>query len=850
MPHCPSIIRLFAAVVLRHALRHPVVAALNLLGIGLGVAVYLAIQTANASADAAFRASIDTVAGRSHLEVRDAPETVFPTVAAHPLVASATPIVEVYATLPDHPGRYLRILGVDLFTSQPFQSWSFPEDAGAPGGGDFTRFLASPNTLALPRATAESLGLGIGDALTAQVNARTVTLTTGFLLEGDDGRGTSSDLAVMDIGWAQELAGTSGTLTSIQIRLHAPAAARDALATLAEILPPATTIGTPEQRGTQIQSMLEGFQLNLRALSMVSVLVGVFLIYNTVSASVVRRRKEIGTLRAIGASRSQVTALFLGEGALLGLLGSALGIPLGLAGASALMDEVARTISVHYVLVSITGLAIAPADILLALGYGVAAALFGAWMPAREAAGTDPLRALQPGQLYGRTRVRTGSLSIAGAATFVAAVGLAVLALLTGPAWLSFVACLAVIASFSLAAPGASVALARVLALARHGLPAAAVRTRALVDIARENFVRSLHRSTATVVALMAALAMAVGVTVMIASFRNTVDRWVGRTMVADLYVGPASNAVLGLQAHLPASLRPFLESLPGIDSVDSYREERVRLGDGQDYALGIIDAPDRQNLSFAKGDSEGYLARGELLVNEALANKLDLAPGDTLTLGGRTLPISGIFFDYSDDHGTLYLASDHSPFPDAAPHSLAAYLDPGADTDAIAAEIRAAFGQDGELVILSQRELRQRILEIFDQTFAITGILRTIAVAVAVIGIVLSLTILVAERGREIAMFRAVGGSSKQLCATYLTEAGLIGLTAGLLGTACGLCLAVVLTWVVNKAFFGWTVQFEIPVYEILVAPLWVTAVAVAAGALPALKAARAPLSNALRSE
>ncbi len=834
---------LFARIAASHAVRHPVVTVLNILGIALGVGVYLAIQTANSSADAAFRASIDTVAGRSHLEVRDVPDSLLPTVVGHPLVEAATPIVEVYATLPDFPGRHLRILGIDVFSSAPFQ-------IGAPGistGGSIAGFLSTPRVISLSQGAAGALGAGSGGTLDAHVNARSVPLSVAAVVGGDLGTDTSENLAFMDIGWAQELAGMQGKLSSIQVRLRDPTRAAEAIAALRDALPPGAKVAAPEQRGTQIQTMLEGFQLNLRALSMVSVLVGAFLIYNTVSASVVRRRKEIGTLRSLGATRAQIATLFLAEAALLGILGTAVGVPLGLIGASALVAEIAKTISVHYVLVSISELAVTPSSILLAITYGIAASLIGAWMPAREAAHANPIRALQPGQLYETAQLRTFPLFLVGCAAFLGAAALAGFALFTGPAWLSFLACLALVAAFSLAAPQASMALSRVLAGTRALLP---VRSVALVSIALDNFTRSLSRSTATVAALMAALAMVVGVTVMITSFRNTVDRWLGKTMVADLFVGPAANAILGQKAELPASLKPFLEALDGVDSVDSYRDERVRLPDGNDYALGIIDAPDRGNLTFASGDASGYLDTGGILINEALARRLDLNAGQALSIAGKEFTISGIFFDYADDHGTVYVRRQDSPLAPASPQSLAVYLEPGTSPEAIADEIRGTYSNGGELVVLSNRSLRERVFDIFDQTFAVTGILRTIAVLVAVVGIVLSLTILVVERAREIAMFRAVGGSPAQVFFTYLTEAGLVGLVSGLLGTACGICLAVVLTWVVNKAFFGWTVQFEIPHAEVLLAPLWVTAVAIMAGVFPAARAARAALSPALRSE
>ncbi len=277
------------------------------------MSVYLAIQIANHSANQSFAASIDLVAGKANLEVRSPSgrfdETVLPKLAHAPGVKAATPLVEGYATLPDFPGDYLQILGVDVFTNLPFATFAIGgQSASDVLDLDLDSWLGDPRALAITDEFARQHGLKVGSPIRLQVNGREETMTVRFLMRLTDtaaGRGNSR-VAALDIGWAQELFGKQGKLSSIQLLLDKPREAEAMAATLSELVPPDVTICPPGQRSGQVERMLAGFELNLSALSLISLLVGMFLIYNTIAASVVRRRVETGILRAMGATRVEV----------------------------------------------------------------------------------------------------------------------------------------------------------------------------------------------------------------------------------------------------------------------------------------------------------------------------------------------------------------------------------------------------------------------------------------------------------------------------------------------------------------------------------------------------------------
>jgi putative ABC transport system permease protein len=292
-------VRFFLEHVVRYALRHKVLAAINILSIALGVAVYLAIQISNRSATSAFRASVDVVAGRANLETSGVmDDALFPALQKVDGVTAATPVVEGLVTLADYPGEYLRILGVDPLTNGAFENSRIDGSDTESSNGD--AWFSDRAVVAVTSQFAEAHHLSRGDTLRINVNGREARLVLRFILRQRDGE---SQFAAMDIGWAQELLQLQGKLTRVLFRVNDPADPGPVRDRLQRLLPPDVLVQAPEERSRQVEQMLAGFQLNLTALSMVSLLVGVFLIYNTVTASVVRRRSEIGILRTLGASR-------------------------------------------------------------------------------------------------------------------------------------------------------------------------------------------------------------------------------------------------------------------------------------------------------------------------------------------------------------------------------------------------------------------------------------------------------------------------------------------------------------------------------------------------------------------
>jgi putative ABC transport system permease protein len=363
--------------------------------------------------------------------------------------------------------------------------------------------------------------------------------------------------------------------------------------------------------------------------------------------------------------------------------------------------------------------------------------------------------------------------------------------------------------------------------------------------------------------ALMTALAMSVSVVVMVGSFRRTVENWIDASITADLYVSPGSRPAVGPSASFAdGEIIGRLTGVTGVAAVDPYRQVPA-VYEGQAILLSSRDLSivrERSGMHFVRGDSRellSRLARGEgVAVSEVLATRIRVQAGDTLTLatdeGQGLFPVLGVFYDYATDGGRVLMDRSlwHRYWRDQGVTALAVYLDEPANSDRVRSDIEARLASTHRLSILSNRALRTEVLDIFDQTFAITRALDLVAMAVAALGVAGAVFAIVMERRREIGVVRALGATRSQVTATVVWEALLIGVLGTLLGVAVGFAVGAVLINVVNVQSFGWTIVFSWRFPEIAVAASIALAAAVAAGWVPARHAANTPYVEALADE
>jgi putative ABC transport system permease protein len=859
----------------RYLLKRPLRALLAVAGIALGVSVVVAIDRVNASAERAFRLSTEAVAGRATHQISGGSlgldERLLATFRAAAPGLPFAPIVEDVVVLPSPDGRgrnrTLRLLGVDPFSEPPFRSLLAGSAQPAAGSLDVARLLTERGAVLLSAVTAAELGLEAGDRFTVRVGTRPRELSVLGTIEPADetARAALANLLVADIATAQETLGLIGRLSRVET-LAAPSepAAAAALEALTRGLPPGAVLEPTAARAGALETMTRAFRLNLRALSWLALLCGALLIYNTMSFSVVERRSLFGLLRAVGASRHEVFLLVLAEAAALGLLGSALG---GAAGAwlgRGLVALVTQTINDLYFVLSVRDAAAASGSILRGGAIGLAVTLLAAAAPAREAMGVDPRSAIAQSALEIKARRWSGGALFVGVGCFALSALCFVVDARSLP-W-AFAGLFALLVGAAAVTPAATAAFGSAIG----AVPGIGLRTR----LAARGLVRSLSRTAVAVAALSLAIATAIGVDLMITSFRGAVETWLSGTLAADFYVAPPQRMATAAQLVIPDELVAEARALPGIERVHTLRTATAPSGSavgargGAPLRVSGIDLSRRGfeafDLGAAGGGSSAYrvwedFQAGAAIVSQPLAYNRRLKVGDTLTLaspaGSRVVPIRGIFRDYGPGDGVVVVAD--ATFRAVWPEAKVAALSVLAPRGASSAELRALESalrdlarEDREIVVESSRSLREGSMAIFDRTFRVTGVLRLLTLAVAVIGVLAALTSVELERAREFGVLRAQGMTPGELVRLVLTETGLLGLAAALLAMPLGALLSALLVYVINRRSFGWSMDLVLEPRAFAVAAGLALAAALLAGLYPAWRVGRVAPAEVLRSE
>lgn len=841
---------------IRYLLRHPWQIGLSILGVALGVAVVVAIDLANASASRAFSLSTETVTGRTTHQIiggsQQLDEAVYRALVLDDPGTQAAPIVEGFVSAERAGLGPLQVLGIDPFAENGFRSFT---QAGADGSGGFVALLSEPATAVISAQTATRAGVAAGDTLPLIVNGQRTALRIVGLLEPNNeaSRRALDGLLLTDISTAQELLGRVGQLSRIDLILSEGAAGEQAQARIAGQLPGGAEIVRPATRSQAIEQLSRAFETNLIALSLLALVVGMFLIYNTVTFSVVQRRGLLGTLRCMGVSRGEIFTLVLVEALLLGLIGSTLGVLLGIVLGRGLVSLVTQTINDLYFVVSVRGLFITPGTLLKGIGLGLGATLLAALVPATEASFTPPRTVLRRSSV--EERIRRAIPLVTGAGLLLGAIGVGVLLLPSRSLWLSFAGLFALVFGCALLTPLVTLALMTLLR------PLGGRLFGLLGRMAARDVVAALSRTSVAIAALMIAMSVTVGVGIMVGSFRNTVISWLETSLQADIYISPPGLAANRVEETLDPEIVTRLSAAPGVVEAVRYRNIVARSGDRLVNVVGIdLSERGRQAYTLVSGSRDAAwsaFSQGAVLVSEPFAYRFNVPrTGGTVTLqtdsGPRSFPVAGIYYDYTSDQGVVImpLAELQRNWTDRAISSLALVVAPGENVDSVVERLQAEVGQQQEVLIRSNRGLRESTLEIFDRTFAITSVLQLLATVIAFVGVLSALMALQLERARELGVMRANGLTPRQLWGVVLGQTGLMGFTAGLLALPVGLLVAYVLVYVINRRSFGWTLRIEYPPAIFVQAMVLALTAALLAGLYPAYRMARTAPALALREE
>lgn len=800
---------------------HPGRVLLAIVAVMLGVALAFGVHLLNGAALAEFARAARSVNGQPDLVLRAAngPLTDADLADAlnRPEVAAANPVVEGQAVWPGQTGRdgrplLIRLVGADslaLLASASGARPLAPDLIPQVDDGGGTAAMLAARTLHLNAAARRHLADG-QTTLTLRI-ARPGTTTPLDVEFSVGGRITAGNepLAMLDIADAQQVLGRLGALDRIDLQLSEGTDAK----TWAATLPPRWRATPPDDEGARLSDLTRAYRVNLGLLALMALFTGSFLVYAVLSLATAQRLPQWALVGVLGVSARMRWRLILLEGAAIGVAGTVLGLALGVGLAAGALALLGSDLGLH-------GASHSSGDLLLgqpllwpALAYGalgLAAALVAALAPALTVRRIAPALVLKGlGLPAGRTLPAWvgGGLLALGAA-------LALLPPLWGDTPVGAYA-----AMFCLLIGG----LALVPALVR-GMTAALARLPAgpLLLLARERSRDQATEARRSLAGVLVALALAVAMTVMIGSFRESLMQWLDHALPADLYVRSSLRGADGLPAPLPPAYLQAVDKLPAVARSAPQRSTRARLAPGAAPVALTARRMDAGNLPLlARWTGRREAGALPVWVNEAGRDQLGLVPGRVLTVelldGGRTVPLQvmGVWRDYSRQNGALWMALDdyRQASGDEAITELALWLAPGQTPDAARAAVRAAAAQPDDIDTAAAGELRALSLQIFDRSFAITVWLQAVALAVGLFGVIASQSAQALARRREFGLLRHLGLSRGALMKLLLLEASLTGGAGALAGLGLGLGLSAVLVFVVNPQSFHWSMEMHLPV-------------------------------------
>ena len=828
---------------LRDWTRHPLQRLLTILGVVIAVAVVLAVDLANQSAQRAFDRSMIEVAGAATHQVLG-PVEGFSEDHYRDLRLQGwrdiAPIVEGPLRLAS--GETIYLLGIDPLAEAPFR-----EGAASFGAAPIQRLLTEPGTVLVPPHWLEDRSIREDEdrvVLVTPAGEREVTVL-GAPEAGEDAR-----VWIADIATAQVLLDRVGHLDRIDARLDAP----DGPAALEAALPAGLDLVPVAARDAAARELAQAFRINLTAMSLLALLIAAFLIYHTQTFSVLRRLEVLADLRLIGVSRQQVMTLVLIEALLVGLVGTLLGAVAGVVLAQALVEQVALTVSDHFFAVAVTAVEPRPLALAAVVALGLGLSLVSALAPAWEAAQERGVGGSGRAALEQRGRRLARFLLAAGVVVLL--LGAAVAALGIGALVGGFVALFLMITGFLLLLPW-------VLAVGLQWLGGAAVQRleSPLPRIAVRSLERGLSRSGPAVVALTLALAAAIGVSVLVGSFRVSVSEWLGQTLTSDVYVVSVSPASARGGSRLPGEWARTIAEWPEVASV-STGSTMDAVSDLGMIQLFLIDPHEDwlDHMPLVRGSVAGLDERLRdediVLITEGFAAHEELGVGDRLEIatpsGRRSFEVGGVYRDYSNPGGTVLIRADrfHAGEPPGFA-SMGLIAAPDVPLEALEDRLDRWLAEQPEPAMVTRPDaIEAESMAIFDRTFAITHLLRVITLVVAFVAILSALVALQMERAREYAVLRSTGLLPDGVVRLVFLQGGVLGLFAAVAAIPLGLGMGWVLIEVINREAFGWRMDVLLPGLPLAENLALGLGAALLASIYPAWRLARMPLVPALRVE
>lgn len=805
--------------------------AVTVLAIALGVALGAAVYLVNGAALNEFGSATKRLVGEADVIVRGPregfSERLFTQLAEDTTFSAASPVLELEVALPGQRDT-LKVLGVDMFRAAALQ----PALVGEIGEGLYALF--KPDSIYLSSSAARELKLRRGDTFAVIVGSTPKNLRVlGILSEGS----YSQALGLMDIASAQWTFNQIGRLNRIDLRLQPGTDIDVARRDLQQRLPAGVLAVAPQVERDRAVAVTRAYRINLNMLALVALLTGAFLVFSTQSLAVLRRRRSLALLRALGVTRGQLQRALVGEGAALGVIGSFLGVLLGLGFAVAVLQLLTGDLGNGQLRVVGASIRAAPLPLLAFFVMGTVAAGVGAWLPARAAARRPPARSL-----------KGGDGDYTAVARYSASIGVALLGL---GALLSLLPALKGLPVFGYAAI-ASLLFGAVLLVPTLTVKALsfAPRTRRIVlDTAVAQLRENVALSALSLASIIVSFSLMVAMAIMVYSFRVSFDQWLVKLLPADMQLRePLGNDT----AYWSAADQSRLATVAGISRIEFRRTRQLLLDPARApvtlIARGATATQTANELPLIGAGTQLLPTNAEpVWISESLQDLYGYKLGDKiqLPLDGRlhTYTVAGMWRDYARTSGSVVMSRPayRDATGDDGANEGSVWLNVGADAGAVEAAMRARFPRGDSIEILTSTALRDRSLQIFDHAFAITYALEAIAVIIGLMGVSFAASSTALARRAEFGMLRHIGMLRRQIIEMLAGE-GIITSAFGVAyGLILGTALSLVLVYVVNRQSFNWSIDLAVPVWQLMLLSITL----IVAAAVTAIWSGRAAMSQ-----
>lgn len=869
---------LVRGLALRRLRLEPGRSALLVLGVALGVSVFVGVRALNATAIESIGKIDEVATGSAALVVEGGAAGVsldlLPAVRGTPGVSGASPVIARFAreAESEHGGdaggastRRLLVLGLDLL--DPLAKEASREAAG---GLDVNPLLLATRSDAaiVAEGFAKRRGLAVGAKfqLFLAEGRRSFTVAGTFAPAGPVAVAAGGDVVVLPLPVAMKAFATPGRVDRIAVLLAKDANADTVIAAIRPRLGPGAEVKQPGKQELRSNALLGSMQLGLQIASLLALMIGVFLIYNAMSIAVVRRRPEIGILRAVGTTKLQLALLLFAEAAAFGVVGSALGIGLGSLLARAALSAVNAQVSQLYTALDARTVVLGPVTILIGLLAGPLATLVATAPPVWQALTVAPVEAARK-DLPARDPKRAIAilallgLALLGGALVVYLLSKDGLGLIGGTLLQALIG-----GGAALCAPWGVVLVTKRLRplLARVLGPTGA--------LAADNVLSRPGRAGVTVASLMVALGGVLAVAGLVSSLEVAIRVWVAQVIVADIYA--AASSPLGSQTNtlLAPEVADELRAEPDVTACYPLRfvfeQTEAQKGSGLERsAPAMIISVDLEFLGehahvpVTEVIPAGLKAAVKVMtdggdavaVSQNFAKKRGLRVGDRFQIRTPTGPwqpeILVILQDYTSEHGTLYVDRNMHwrRWGDRRANAYDIFLRAGADRALVADRLRGRYGAKYDLFFTENAVFKQRVLGVVDSAFTVTYAMQIVAIGVALLGVVTTLYAAILERTREVGVLRAVGASRSHIARAVITEAFLLGAIASGFAVTTGAVLGYALVGRMIAGAYGWELAYSFPLGPAIFGVVAATLLAAFAGALPAARAAKISIVEAL---